>query len=144
MATGNVERDLCERIAELLPAVWRTTTGPNVRRNVWDGEEVPAGGDVAEAALFVSLVTTRHDIYEDTQVRYFDLEILRRFARGPSPATRQKVRAEAVALYDALHLSGAFVGADSGGEYADIRAIDSPVFLGDRHYALNVTLWRIG
>lgn len=138
-ATGNIELDLAERIAELLPARWRMTD----RRNVWDGGEVPAGGDVAEDALFITLVTTRHDLWNDSQVRYVDLEVLRRFSRASSRAARLEARTEAVELYDALHLSGAFTGSSSGGEYLDIRALDSPVFLADRHYALNVTLWRI-
>jgi hypothetical protein len=144
MSTGNVELDICARIAELLPAVWRSAATPTQRQNVWDGKEVAAGGDVAEDALFVELITTRHELYEDTQVRYFDFEVLRRFSSKAAAAARRAARAESMALYDALHLSGGFVGAATDGEYLDIRAIDSPVFLGDRHYALNVTAWRIG
>lgn len=139
MTTGNIELDLAERIAELLPERWRTSD----RRNVWDGGEVPAGGEVAEDALFITLVTTKHDLWGDSQVRYVDLEVLRRFSRAASRAARLEARAETVAIYEALHLSGAFTGASSGGEYLDIRALDSPVFLPNQHYALNVTLWRV-
>lgn len=144
--TGNVELDVCARIATLMPGIW--TMHPP-RRTLWDGPEVPASGAggagvVMEDACFVELITTRHDRYEDTQMRYFDVSILRRFARGPSADARRKARDEAMKLYDALDCSGAFVGANSGGDYHDIRAIDSPTFLDDQHYVFDITVWRLG
>jgi hypothetical protein len=139
-ALGNIELDTVARIVELQPTVWRTT---GAKMNIIDGGELPAGGEVPEDVLFVELTTTRHDHVQDAQARYFDVQLLRRFARDSSGKARRKARAESAALYDALHLSGHFVGADSGGLYYDIRAIDTPVFLDDRHYSLNVTLWRL-
>lgn len=137
---GNIELDAVARIVELQPTVWRTE---GARRNIIDGGELTAGGDVPEDVLFVEHTTSRHDLVSDAQKRYFDVQLLRRFAKDPSGKARRKARAESAALYDALHLSGHFVGADSGGFYYDIRAIDTPVFLDDRHYSLNVTLWRL-
>lgn len=137
---GNVELDLIARIIELQQTAWRTE---GAKKNIIDGGEVPAGADVPEDVLFVELTTMRHSLLNDSQARYSDVQLLRRFARDPSGKARRKARAEMSALYDVLHLSGSFVGADSGGLYFDIRALDAPVFVADRHYSLNVTLWRL-
>ena len=137
---GNVELDLIARIVELQPSVWRTE---GAKKNILDAGELPAGADVPEDVLFVEMTTMRHDLLQDSQARYCDVQLLRRFARDPSGRARRKARAEMSALYDLLHLSGSFVGADSGGLYYDIRALDAPIFVEDRHYSLNVTLWRL-
>lgn len=146
--TGSVELDVIHRIAELLPGRWQIA-GP--LRNVWDGPEIPASGPgapgvVREDALFVELITTRHDRNndDDAVLREFDVTLLRRFTRSPAGDARARARDEATALYDALDCSGTFTGKQSGGEYHDIRAIDSPTFLDDRHYVFDVTVWRAG
>lgn len=138
--TGDVELDICHRIVALGGADW-VLQG---KRNLWPATEQPPDGETPDAATFVELTTIRHAIHSDGNLRDLDFQILHRFSKSPSAAGRQVARKRFFALYDVLHLSEGFTGVASGGVYTDLRAIDAPRFLEDRHYVLNITAWRVG
>ena len=69
--------------------------------------------------------------------------MLRRFD-PQSDGGRAAARVQALADYDALHLSGAFTGASSGAAYFDLRCDGAPELVTDRYYSLNVSIWFDG
>lgn len=144
MTIGPFEPDLIARAIELLPA---DLVGVGERRNILSGAERPPDGEVRVATWFVTFQNGRGDIHADGEVRFLDFEFLLRFHRPTATAVqKEREAAEGAAhrLYDALHLSGGFIGAKTGGQYLDIRATSLPRLLEDRHMVFTVTAWLDG
>ena len=142
--TGDVELDLAHRAAALAAKAGFFAVGQ--RRNLWTSQEMSADGQIGGVGTFVELTVGRNPGSNDSVQREFDLQLLHRFKPSPG-ATRtaeKEARSKMQALYEALHRSGEFVGADSKARYVEILALDVPVFLADRHVSLNVTLYRDG
>ena len=139
--TGDVEIDVAKRIIALgVPGLVIAGSA----RNLWTSAEAPPDGQVGHLMTTVELTTGRNPGTNDSVQREFDVQVLHRFAPGPSRKEEAAARKLALAIYEALHRSGVFVGADSGARYVEVLALDVPVFLEPRYFSSNYTFYRDG
>jgi hypothetical protein len=135
--TPDFEAELIARLLELAPDAFAAPS-------IFPGQEQPAGGDVPLEATFVRWYGERRLLLYGGQVREISIQILSRFARdGWTPPRRQEAMDRLRAVYDAIHLSGAWVST-SGARYLDIRAGDAPGEVSPAYFALNVVVFYSG
>lgn len=136
--TPDVEGDAVAKLIAALPSTYKVD-------NTFSGPEVREGGAVPLLAAFCKHYGERRQLHYSGQGRELLVQVLRRFARdGWTPQRRSEAVAVMRSTYDALHLSGRFVGAVSGVTYLDIRAVDAPNELEPGYFALNFSFWYRG
>lgn len=138
---GDMELDICHRIVELAGSRW-VLQGP--RRNLWQGPEQPPDGVVPVVASFVEISGLFRIAHNDGDVRDLQVQVLHRFAKGPSPRERQAAKALMGDLYGALHRTLSFTGVATEATYLGILCVDLPFVLEDRYVSLNLTVTRDG
>lgn len=137
--TGDVELDVAARIVAL-GVTGAVVAGPG--RNLWTSSEQPPDGERGAVGTFIELSMGRNGGTNDSVLREFDVQILHRFVPGPQKREERAARDRMLAIYEALHRSGEFIGKDSKGRYVEVIAIDVPVLLEPRYWVCNFTLYR--
>jgi hypothetical protein len=137
LATPDVPADVVARLAALLPDDYI------VGDNLFAQPEEEINGAIVQEATFVVVGSAQSDPYSGgpgIQWRRLGVQVLHRFERLNQAAGLRR----AWRIYDALHLSGPFVGATDGARYIDVRAVEAPAYLSPSYYAVPLTVWLDG
>jgi hypothetical protein len=145
VATPDVESDVLEKLAALLPAV--VTIGTNA----WAGPERGVAEGVPMNAVFVEAYSGRSDVNGRqgggaVRQRWFSVQVTVRSGRLDYAGGDAKARA----IFDALDLLGPWTGPTSLVVYQDLRCRDAgPLCLGpadsDAYYfVIALEVWREG
>lgn len=140
LPTGDVEMHLARRIVALRPGDFALAG----KRNVWTTFEPPPDGLVGLDATVIEHTTTRNPGSNTASYREHDLQILHRYDTAKGKAERARVGKAMRDLYDALHRCGEWTDVVENARYVECLALDGPLHLEDRYWALNVSLRRDG